>query len=258
MAIITFTSDYGQSDFYVAAVKAKILTTNPESTIVDVSHQVKLYDIIHAAFLVRSVFKDFPEGTVHLIAINEISLTTKDFIAACIENHYFLVPNNGILSLISEQPPTELVLIKDIADHQSSFPVKDLMAPIAAKIASGGPLIEFGEPINEIVRSLPRYIKATKKQIVGNVMRIDIYGNLITNIPKDVFELLNPGKFKIEFRKEIISEISKSYLDVENADAFAIFNSANFLEIGILNGNGSNLLGLKEESAVYINFEREE
>jgi len=156
MALITFTSDYGENDFYVAAVKAKMLNINPQLNIIDISHRIDLYDVAHAAFIIKSVYKDFPKGTVHLVAMNEANEATEGFIGIKLDEHVFLGPNNGVLSLLSENQPGIIVQFADLHLKNSTFPVKDILAPIAAKVASGASIHDFGSPIMQIKKLLPR------------------------------------------------------------------------------------------------------
>ncbi|UCS93764.1 SAM-dependent chlorinase/fluorinase [Echinicola marina] len=258
MALVTFLSDFGDCDYYVPAVKAKMLSINPQLNIIDISHKIDTYDIAHAAFVLRSVYKDFPKGTIHLVALNSTSSITSGFIGIKLEEHIFIGPNNGVLSMLADYDPGIVVQFADIHVKDSSFPAKDILAPIAAKVASGAAIHDFGGPLKQIKKMMPRQIKATKKQIVGHVLRVDNYGNLITNIPKDVFNTLNPGKFTLEFSREILEKINQSYDNVEPGDCFAFFNSLDLLEIGINHGHGADLLGLKYDSPVMINFHREE
>ncbi len=257
MALITFTSDFGDKDFYVPAVKAKILSVNPQLTVVDITHNIPNYDVAHAAFVLKAVYKDFPQGTIHLVAMNGTSHVTEGFIAIKLEGHIFLGPNNGVLSLLSELEPEEKFIFDKTQIAESTFPAKDIIAPIAAQIASGAELKAFGEPITQFKRMVPRHIKATKKQILGYVTRVDNYGNLITNIPKDVFDTLNPGTFNIEFSREKLSSLHRTYDNVEPGDCFAFFNSLGLLEIGVNLGHGADLLGLRYDSPVFVNFEIE-
>ena len=257
MALITFTSDFGDSDYYVPAVKAKMLSINPQLNIVDITHQVTNYDIAHAAFVLRSVYKEFPKGTVHLVAMNSASAMSDGFIGIKLEEHIFIGPNNGVLSLLTDYEPGIIVQFADIHLQQSTFPAKDILAPIAAKVASGAAIHDFGGPLKQIKKMIPRQFKATKQQIIGHVVRIDVYGNLITNIPKDVFDTLNPGKFTVQFGREEIQKINKTYDNVEPGDCFAFFNSLGLLEIGINHGHGADLLGLRLDSPIFINFEQE-
>lgn len=257
MALITFTSDFGDCDYYVPAVKAKMLSINPQLNIVDITHKIENYDVAHAAFILKSVYKEFPKGTVHLVAMNSTSNITDGFIGIKLEEHIFLGPNNGVLSLLSDYDPGIMVKFADIHIQNSTFPTKDILAPIAAKVASGAAIHDFGGPLTSIKKMIPRNFKATKKQILGHVVRVDNYGNLITNITKDVFDTLNPGRFNIEFSREILTKLNSAYDQVEPGDCFAFFNSLGLLEIGINHGHGADLLGLRHDSPVFINFETE-
>ncbi|MFD2202092.1 SAM hydrolase/SAM-dependent halogenase family protein [Shivajiella indica] len=257
MALITFTSDFGDSDYYVPAVKAKMLSINQDLKIIDITHKVENYDVAHAAFTLKSVYPEFPKGTVHLLAMNSTSSATDGYIGIYLKEHIFLGPNNGVLSLLSEYDPDQIVKFNYTKNIQSSFPVKDILAPIAAKLALGNELKQLGEPVTQMKKMIPRNFKATKKQILGHVIRVDNYGNLITNITKEVFDTLNPGKYNIEFGRESLTKLYTNYDQVESGDCFAFFNSLGLLEIGINYGHGSDLLGLKLDSPVFINFETE-
>ena len=255
MALVTFISDFGNSDYYVPVVKAKMLSINPQLSIIDISHEVGLYDIAHAAFLLRSSFNDFPKGTVHLVALNTTSSITDGYIGIKLNEHIFIGPNNGVLSMLADHDPGIIVKFSDIHVKNSTFPAKDILAPIAAKVASGAAIHDFGGPLPAIKKMLGRQFKASKKQIVGYVLRVDHYGNLITNIPQEVFEKLNPGKFEIVFGRESAQQIQTNYNEVEPGDCWAFFNSLGLLEIGINHGHGADLLGLKYDSPIFINFE---
>lgn len=254
MALVTFLSDFGEKDFYVPAVKAKMLAINPQLSIIDISHSVEPYDLEHAAFLLRSTFREFPKGSVHLVGINTTGAMTHGYIGAKLEDHIFIGPNNGIFSLLADHDPGILVQFADIHLRDTTFPTRDILAPIAAKVASGAAIHDFGGPLSSFRKLMPRHAKATKEQIIGHVIRIDQYGNLVTNIRRDVFEKLNNGRFSIQFGRESISKIQTGYDQVEPGDPFAFFNSLDLLEIGIHIGHAGSLLGLKRDSVVYINF----
>ncbi|WP_162342839.1 SAM hydrolase/SAM-dependent halogenase family protein [Cyclobacterium salsum] len=255
MALVTFISDFGNADYYVPVVKAKMLSINPQLSIVDISHDIALYDIAHAAFVLRASYNEFPKGTVHLVALNSTSDITDGYIGIKLNEHIFVGPNNGVLSMLADHDPGIVVKFSDIHIRNSSFPAKDILAPIAAKVASGAAIHDFGGPLQNIKKMMSRQFKASKKQIVGYVLRVDHYGNLITNIPKDVFDKLNPGKFEIAFGRETLETIQQNYDEVEPGDCWAFFNSLGLLEIGINHGHGADLLGLRYDSAIYINFE---
>ena len=252
MALLTFISDFGTKDHFVAAVKAKVLSDHPEQQIVDISHEVPLNDIGQAAFILKSVIKGFPENTIHIIAVNTIR-KSNHFIGCELEGHYFLAPDNGILSLISEKRPDKIVRLKA---ESSSFPGRDIMAIAANQLLSGSPLSDLGEPLEEMNRLINRQIKATKKQMAGHIVYVDSHGNGITNIEKKVFDILHQDrKFTIQFGREKIYRVHQSMADVEGGDCFVIFNHQGLLEIGIHQGSAQKLLGLHLDSPVTITFD---
>jgi len=254
MALVTILSDFGDNDFYLPAVKASMLSINPQLNIVEISSNSKPFDLAPAAFLLKSVFREFPKGTVHLVAIQTTQGLSDGFVGLKLEDHIFIGPNNGVLSLLFDQDPGIIVRFSDQFIKHSSFPEKEILAPIAAKVASGASIHDFGGPLDRLNKLLYSQPKVTREQILGHVAHVDGYGNLITNIRKVDFEKLNPGKYSIEFNREIIHQINQSYHDVEPGDCFVIFNSLGFLEIGINQGNGAGLLGLKHDSPIHINF----
>lgn len=254
MALVTFLSDFGDKDYYVPAVKAKMLSINPQLHIVDISHSIEPYDIEHAAFVLRSTFREFPKGTVHLVGINTTGTMTQGFIGVKLEEHIFIGPNNGILSLLADSDPGIMVQFADLHLKDSTFPTRDILAPIAAKVASGAAIHDFGGPLATFRKLMSRQAKATREHIIGHVIRIDRYGNLLTNIRRDVFEKLSPGKFTIQFGRETVNKLQTGYDQVEPGDPFAFFNSLDLLEIGINIGHGGSLLGMKQDSVVYIHF----
>ena len=254
MALVTFISDFGDKDYYVPAVKAKMLSINPQLNIVDISHSVSNFDLEHAAFILRSTFREFPKGTVHLVGIRTAGRMSEGYLGARLEDHIFIGPNNGILSILSEQEPEIIIQLSESHAKPSTFPTRDILAGITAKVASGTSIHDFGEPCINFKKSITRQAKATKEQIIGHVIRIDGYGNMITNIRKDVFERLNPGKFTIHFGREKTDRLQTGYDQVDEGDPFVFFNSLDLMEIGINIGHGANLLGLKQDSVVYVNF----
>jgi S-adenosyl-L-methionine hydrolase (adenosine-forming) len=255
MALITFTSDFGYSDHYVAAVKARILGINDTLKIIDISHFIEHHNIAHGSFVLNAVFRDFPTGTVHITAINSHNNLNNTYIAAKLEGHFFIGPDNGIFSLVSEQEPEAVVELSVPDNKTCTFPAKDIYAPAAAQLATGADICQLGMPAESYKRMLPLQVRATKKQIAGHVIRADHYGNLITNIDKKTFDLLNPGSgYKVFFGRESVSNLNDNYFSVDPGECFLFFNSLGLLEIGINQGNASELLGLNYDSRVTIYF----
>src|SRR5690606_21754222 len=137
MAIVTLLTDSGESDHYVAAIKARILSVNPGLKIVDISHQIKPSDIAHAAFILRAVFRDFPKGTVHLVGVDSAGQRDDASIALQLEDHFFVGTDNGLFGLISDKPHQFLAELNTIQPVVSTFPEKDILANAAARLASG-------------------------------------------------------------------------------------------------------------------------
>jgi S-adenosylmethionine hydrolase len=259
MALITFISDFGESDHYVASVKARILSVNPGLQIIDISHHIQAHNLAHGAFVIKSVYRDFAKGTVHLVSIDTLGSANYRFLAFKIEDHFFVAPDNGICSLISEKEPAIVADITGQVTRRSSFPSRDILAKAAALLASGTNLQDMGTFTTDYKKLIGRQFRASKKQISGSVIRVDHYGNLITNIEETVFnQLCNNHPFTINFARESVTEINQGYGQVEDGDCFVIFNSLGLMEIGIFRGNASELLGLDYDSPINIYFRQDE
>lgn len=256
MAIVTLLTDSGESDHYVAAIKAKIISVNPGIRMVDISHKIEPNDIAHAAFVLRAVFRDFPKGTVHLIGVDATGNRGDAFIALQLEDHFFVGVDDGLFGLISDKPHQNLVELNAINSINTTFPERDVFAPVAARLASGVSLSDLGKPIPTFRKMIDRQVKATKKQIAGHIIRVDGFGNLITNIPKEAFDILSKSKgFTIQFGGEKFRRIHTHYHQADQGECFIVFNSLGMMEIGIYKGNASELLGLGYDSMVNIIFD---
>jgi len=256
MAIITLLTDSGETDHYVAAIKARILSANPGIKIVDISHQIPSCDLAQGAFVLRSVYKDFPKGTVHLIGVHATGQKGDLYIATKIEDHYFVGTDNGFFGLLGDQTVQGVVDINSLKPIESTFPERDIMAAAATKLASGMKLADLGRSLPNFKRMIDRHVKATRKQISGHVIRIDNYGNLITNIPKEAFDVLSKDKnYTIQFGREIHRRLYDNYYQVEPGECVVMFNSLGLLEIAINQGNAAELFGMIYDSAVMITFD---
>jgi len=256
MAIITLLTDSGESDHYVAAIKAKIISVNPGIRIEDISHKINPSDIGHAAFVLRSIFRDYPKGTVHLVGVNATGNRGDAYIALQLEDHSFIGCDNGLFGLISDKPHQVLVELNSISPVLTTFPERDVFAIAAAKIASNVAITSLGKPLQSFKKMIDRQVKATRKQIAGTVIRVDHFGNLITNIPKEAFDILSQDKtFSIQFGGEKFRRIYTHYHQADEGECFIVFNSLGLLEIGIYRGNASELLGLEYDSSVTITFD---
>lgn len=258
MAFITFMSDFGERDHYVAAVKAAILGIQPTQQIIDISHHIDRHDIGHAAYVMRKSYSLFPKGTVHLIAVDSVLPGTDKLVALELNGHFFVGHDTGIYYLIHPENPSLSVRLES---KNSSFPAKDTLAEAAVKLAKGSALAGLGPAVPLQVK-VDRQLKATKREMVGQVVHIDHFGNLITNINKKDFDAIcqlhggNP-RYNVRFAHEQVSQLNKSYNEVEDADCFVLFNSDGFLEIGLRKARAAQLLAMKLDSPVMIEFNPE-
>jgi len=275
MAIITLTTDFGEKDHFAGAIKGAIYSELPEVRIVDISHSVSPFNIPEASYMIQNAYGSFPKGTIHIIGVDsEINAENKHIVVK-LDDHYFVCANNGIMSMIcSEIAPEQIVEINIHHKIETSFPVLDVFVKVACHIARGGALGVIGKQINTIkpIKNLVPYVNDEKTQIIGSIIYIDNYGNVITNIKKSFFEGIQKGRaFEVSARNHKFKKIHSKYSDIVNFEipedkrsdegrGLVVFNSSNYLEIAIYKsnnqtvGSASSLMGLGLRDTVTINF----
>ncbi|MGN0032281.1 MAG: S-adenosyl-l-methionine hydroxide adenosyltransferase family protein [Candidatus Limimorpha sp.] len=256
MAIITLTSDWGQSDYYVAAVKGTILSSLPDAIIIDITHNIEPWNIWNAAFVIKNCYKCFPEGTIHIIAVESEEFSDKPHIVLKANGQYFIGADNDIFSLILDDEKYEAVIIDVIQDTNFfTFSTRDRFVKVAVMLAKGASLNEIGESYPAIRRCITLQPTIDMNSINGYVIFIDTFENAITNIRQDLFEKMSKGRsFSIRFNKYEINKICKSYTEVSIPEYLAIFGTHGFLEIAVNHGKAASLLGLSRDTQVNIIF----
>ncbi|MDT8414461.1 MAG: SAM-dependent chlorinase/fluorinase [Flavobacteriaceae bacterium] len=275
MPTLTLTTDYGEKDHYVGAVKGAIYARMPTARIVDITHSVSPFHTPEAAYIIRNAFPFFPSGTIHIIGIDTERTPLQQHLLVCLKNHFFICTDNGIISLIaSEHKPEKIIEIEHPKSKHSSFPVLDVFVDIAVALSEGKNPDTFGNQTHEIkqLRSFSPVVKMDGKQIIGTVIYIDNYGNVICNITRSFFEQEAKGRsFLITARSAKFSKIQDNYSDMVNfsdehdqrfkeGNKLALFNHAGFLEIAIYKGNpntsggASSLLGLDYSDTITVDF----
>ena len=253
MRIVTFTSDFGTSDHYVAAVKATLLSAKPDAQIVDISHDIAPFDLAHMAYTIRSVYEKFPKGSIHLIGSNGKAARQDVLLLTEIDEHIFIAPDNGVLSLINDRPLAAVYTWTDEAF--SNFPTLKA-ASLVGRLLQGESMEALGELSTSYTQLMLRQPKATRKEISGHVIRVDHYGNLVTNIKKLDFDILSRDRrYSLHFGRETSNRVHSGIHEVDPGEAFFIFNHEGLLLIGINQGHAAQLLGLSFDSPVYIQFE---
>lgn len=275
MAIITLTTDFGLKDHFVGALKGSIYKELADAKIVDISHGISPFNIQECAYILENSYKSFPDGTIHIIGVDSEPTQENQHIAVLLDGHYFITSNNGVIGLLtSEMNPEKVVEINIPNPLHGSFPVMDVFIQVACHIARGGTLEVVGKPfdqLKDLVGFLPSVTDNSNK-IIGSVIYIDNYGNIVTNIRKKFFEAYRKGRdFEINARTTKIKQIHNTYSDIINfslekgkrkgpGDLLALFNSSDYIELAIyksdLNtvGGASSLLGLDYRDTITINF----
>lgn len=255
MAIITFMSDFGWRDPYVASVKAKILSVNHTMQIIDITHEIEHFNIPHAAYVLRNIFRDFPKGTVHLVCVNMPVSGAEKLVAIKLEEHYFVGVDNGFFALLSDKSPAAIVELRKDDKFSPVFPEKSTLAISAVALASGSSIYNMGMELKQLNSMMLPQVKITKNQIWGKVIHVDNYGNLITNITKEMFQQIHDNRpYAIMFSRESLENLSEAYNNVESGECVALFNSNGNMEIAICHGNAAELLGLQYDSQVQVRF----
>ena len=262
--LITLTSDMGLKDYYVAAIKGSIYSQLPDVNIVDISHNIPPFDILHASFVLKNTFKQFPKNTIHIIGVDAEKNDENSHVIVRNYDQYFIGSDNGIFSLMFDKRPDGIWNINintEIEDY--SFPTKDIFVPIACHLARGGLPSVVANEIPEIKnKQLFRPI-IDNNGIKGMVCYIDKYGNLMTNVTKQMFKDIGKNRqFKIFLTRSeySIQKIHLKYNDVPDGERIAIFGSSGFLEIAInkgvkgSGGGASQLFGIKINDIITIEF----
>ncbi len=253
MAIITLLSDWGHSDHYVAAVKAAILCKMPEAIIVDISHEIRAFDIKHAAFVMSNTWRNFPAGTIHILGMETVESDDHPHLAVLFEGHYFIGADTGLMSLLFDTPPDQIV---EIDVHQDSkyftFSERDRFAKVAVHLAQGKPLTELGTQTRDLVRKTLLQPTFSNGIIYGKVAHIDVYLNVFVNIPEQfVVKCFGTKAVTVQFKKLQVPMV-KAYADVLEGMPCALYASNGFLQIAVNRGKASTLLGLYMDDEVLV------
>ncbi len=255
MPIVTLTTDFGWQDPYLPRIKGGLLCQHPGITLVDITHDITCYDIVQAAFIFKNAWQSFPEGTIHLISVNDFYQGRPHFLAIRHNGHYFLGPDNGVFSLVFSEMPEEVFELPET--ENDPMQLKDIYAGAVGHITREKPFNEIGRVREAIEHRITFQPVLGPAYIRGSVIRVDHFDNVITNISRALFEKVGSGRnFKLHFkRNEPITSLHRHYHDVPVGDTLCLFNSAELLEIAINMGRAGSLLGLKVEDTVQIDFE---
>jgi S-adenosylmethionine hydrolase len=267
-AIITLTTDFGLHDTYVAAMKGVILNLNPRATIVDICHTIEPQNITQAAFALSTAWRYFPKGTIHVVVVDPGVGSERRAIILKVPEAFFVAPDNGVLSYVTKatspkrsSPGVEqaklpsgfeaIVLTNPRFWHHpvsSTFHGRDIFAPVAAHLSLGVPLAKFGEAITSVVTSpISRPQRRRNGALIGHIIHIDHFGNLITDIRREDF---TSDQVYVEVCGQRIAGLSPSY--IEGNELLAILGNSGNLEIAMRNDSAAKALGAKVGDVVKI------
>lgn len=259
-AIITLTTDYGTNDHLVGTLKGVILKINPDVTLVDITHQVTPYDLLDGALAIGAAYSYFPPKTIHIVVVDPGVGTDRRPLLVSAGNQYFVAPDNGVLSMIYEQEKQNLVVRHANAEHYYLQPVsktfhgRDVFAPVAAWLSKGWQTASMGDEIEDYKRfALPRP-KAADGVVKGVVLRVDSFGNLITNFrAEDLPEAAaNGGALKLQVGTHAVTRMVETFAQGETGQPVAYFGSSGYLEIAVNKSSAARTLGLGRGTPVVL------
>ena len=257
--IITLTTDYGASDHLVGVMKGVILSINPEINIVDITHSVLAHDILDGALAIGQAYKYFPPKTVHVVVVDPGVGTERRPILVAADTHYLVAPDNGVLSSVYDQSEA-LYAWNIVSEHYFRQPVsktfhgRDVFAPVAAWLTKSWQTSAFGEPITDFVRFAIPKPKASGNTVKGIVLRVDHFGNLVTNFTaEDVPALASAdGKFTIRAGNAAITKMVPTFANSPTSEAVGIIGSSGYLEISVNKGSAARTLGVGRGAEVTV------
>lgn len=244
-SIITLLTDFGHQDAYVGIMKGVIAGINPCAHIIDICHEIPPQDVFQGAYLLYTSYKYFPKGTIHTAVVDPGVGGKRDIVCVKIRDYFFLVPNNGILSFIlQEEAPEEIVRITNttyfLRKPSRTFHGRDVFAPVAAYVSCGIKPQQLGTHIQQLNKlDIPEPTRTKMGHIIGQIISIDRFGNLITNITKKhIWDLKTAGKhLEVTLGKRKITGLSNTYVDGKTGKPLILFGSAGFLEVSVNQGN---------------------
>ena len=275
MSIITLTTDYGNKDYSVSELKAKIYNEITDVRIVDISHNISPFNLTEAAYIIKSAYRHFPKGSIHIIGIESDLTPENAHIAMKFDDNYFIGADNGIFSMIiGDFKADSMVEINIHKNYNNTITANDVFVKIATHISRDGKLEVIGKKIDLIkeIKDIKPVVSNDNNQIIGSVIYIDNYGNVVTNITQNIFDKIAKSRpFTIYARNVKFDKIFNNYSDAidysvpkdkreEDGKKIALFNNLGYLELSIYKsnpstvGSASTLFGLGYRDQISIHF----
>ncbi len=256
--MITLTSDFGLKDPYVAEMKGVILTINPNATLVNITHDVEKFNVRAAAFMLASAVPFFPEGTVHLAVVDPGVGTQRRAILIQTKSSFLVGPDNGILILAAQKQGIEHIYQLTnpkfmLPKVSSTFHGRDIFAPAAAHLAKGVPPKDFGPEVQDPVMPEFSKVKIIDGSLVGQVLHVNGFGNIITNINEKEMSENNAKTVNVESSHGSLRvPFGKAYAQAKPQEPVALIGSHGFVEIGLNQGNAAEKFHVKAGDRIKV------
>jgi S-adenosyl-L-methionine hydrolase (adenosine-forming) len=251
MPVVTLTTEWRPDDIYNGIIKGKLCTTCPGTIIVDNAGSIPAFDILHASFVIRNTFANYPKGSVHIICVHSEANADQDHLIVRALDHLFIGTDNGIFNLILNSEPDEIIKI----DHRGASDELDIFAKAAGDLMAGKKPSDLGKSVKTLNEKFPYRATIDKDEIIGSFIFIDTYGNAISNITREVFYRVFENKdFRILIRSNnnCTEQISLKYSDVSVTEILARFNQLDLLELSINGEDISELYMISVGDAVRV------
>ncbi len=257
--LITFTTDFGLSDHFVGTMKGVVAAIAPQAHVIDITHDIAPYNVTEAAFVIAEAWPYFPKGTIHVVVVDPGVGSSRRPILAEAGRHFFIAPDNGVLSLVFDASPHKVRMISNPEfmrrEISRTFHGRDIFAPAAAHLAKGAKPAAFGKLIHDYVRtwSAKPTLKG-KDSWRGAILKVDRFGNLITNFAALDFAGITARPFEMRAGTKHIHRLALTYAETEVGDLFVIVGSAGYLEIAANQASAASLLGCSAGASVELDL----
>ena len=258
-SIITLTTDYGTNDHLVGTMKGVILKINPDVTIVDITHNVTAYDLLDGALTIGSAYSYFPPKTVHVVVVDPGVGTERRPLLVSAQNQYFIAPDNGVLSVIFEREENVVVRHANVEHYYLSpvsktFHGRDVFAPVAAWLTKGWQTPSMGDEITDYKKFAMPKPKAAEGGLKGVVLRVDTFGNLVTNFRAENLaeDAAKNGNFQIQVGTHVVKKLVDTFAHGAAGEPIAYVGSSGYIEIGVNKGSAAKTLALGRGTPVIL------
>jgi S-adenosyl-L-methionine hydrolase (adenosine-forming) len=256
-SLITLTTDFGTSDHFAGVMKGVILGIERRTTIVDITHEIQPFEVTEGAFAIAQAYRYFPKKTIHVIVVDPGVGSTRRPILAEMAGQYFVAPDNGVLSMIFSREQHKVRHITNeryfLQPVSSTFHGRDIFAPVAAHLASGITPARFGKAIQNHLRlSFDKTQRTGKRSWTGAILRVDRFGNVITNFHIDDFPSVTTRPFELNLGLAKLTRLALTFAEGDPAEPFVLVGSSGYLEVAANQTSAAKKLGCGAGSPVEL------